>query len=549
MTTLGIVSLVLRAAATYWPLHLYRRVRDTRLLGLAGVGAALVVEGLLPRAASQGPELSLGISVLALALVVISGRVLETRIASLRRVERSEALNRLTLENVSDAVFITDEEGVLTHVWPAVSRFFGLDPARSRAKLHVRDLLGRIDLKHPDLQAHGEVTNLAVSVAGKDGGQRRLLVNVKKVGIGDGRLLFTCRDVTQLSSVESELERALEELRALKDRFEAEALYLKEELRTDHNVEGIIGSSPRLQEMLGELESVAQTDSTVLIRGETGSGKELVARALHALSGRSERPLVKVNCAALPASLVEAELFGHEKGAFTGAAGRKIGRFELADGGTLFLDEVGEMPMELQPKLLRALQEGEFERVGGTETISVDVRLLAATNRDLKAEVEAGRFRSDLYFRLNVFPIVVPALRERREDLLLLASQFLQDIGVSLGRTYDGFTPASVEGMARYPWPGNVRELKNVVERAAIVAPGGSVNLVPYLGEAGGAPNGPVRMASRRLEDVEAAHIRDVLEQTGWTIEGDEGAAAVLDMQPSTLRSRMKKLGIRRPSS
>jgi PAS domain S-box-containing protein len=508
----------------------------------------LVVERLLPGSADQPPELSLGISVVALALVVISGRVLETRIASLRRVERSEALNRLTLENVSDAVFITNEEGALTHVWPAVARFFGLEPKRSEGQLHVRDLLGHIDLRHPDLQSRGEVTNLDVAVAGKANGQRRLLVTVKRVDIGDGRLLFTCRDVTQLSSVESELETALEELRALKDRFEAEALYLKEELRTDHNVEGIIGSSPRLQEMLGELETVAQTDSTVLIRGETGSGKELVARALHALSARSDRPLVKVNCAALPASLVETELFGHEKGAFTGAAGRKIGRFELADGGTLFLDEVGEMPAELQPKLLRALQEGEFERVGGTETISVDVRLLAATNRDLKAEVEAGRFRSDLYFRLNVFPIVVPSLRERPEDLLLLASHFLQDIGVNLGRSYDGFTPASVEGMARYPWPGNVRELKNVVERAAIVAPGGRVNLVPYLGEAEGSSVSAPH-ASRRLVDVESAHIRDVLDATDWTIEGDQGAAAVLDMQPSTLRSRMKKLGIRRPSS
>ena len=254
-----------------------------------------------------------------------------------------------------------------------------------------------------------------------------------------------------------------------------------------------------------------------------------------------------MNCAALPATLIESELFGHEKGAFTGALERALGRFELAHRGTLFLDEIGELPLELQPKLLRVLQEGEFERVGGSETLRVDVRLLAATNRDLRREVAEGRFRSDLYYRLEVFPVLVPPLRERAEDIPLLAAHFLREVGTSLGRSFDGFTRGSMEAMLAYRWPGNVRELRNVVERAAIVSSGGSVDLTPYLDgpSAGQAAAGDLH--SRRLEDVERDHIARVLDDVGWQVEGEGGAAEVLDLHPSTLRARLRKLGIRRP--
>jgi transcriptional regulator with GAF, ATPase, and Fis domain len=544
MTPGVIASVVLRLGAAAWPALLYRRVGDARLLALSAVGGALLIEALI---APKADPLSLGISGLALVLVAVAGSVFTTRLETVRRLQASERLNRVALENVSDAVFITDDDGVLTHAWPSVGRFFGLRDVGLAPGTRVEELLGPIGLDTARLETDGAVTKLAVDLDLGRGGPRRLLVDVKRVSLDEGTRLYTVHDVTEIAGMESALARTLEELRSLKDRFEAEALYLKDELRSDHNVEGIIGSSPQLRRMLGAIETVAETESTVLIRGETGSGKELVARALHELSGRRERPLVKVNCAALPADLVESELFGHEKGAFTGAVARKLGRFELADGGTLFLDEIGELPLALQPKLLRVLQEGEFERVGGTETIRVDVRLLAATNRNLKAEADAGRFRSDLYFRLEVFPIDVPPLRDRKEDLLLLASHFLADVSSSLGREFEGFTQSSLGAMERYAWPGNIRELRNVVERAAIVAPGDRVDLVPFLPGDDAAP--PTDSPLQRLVDVEREHVLRVLDETDWTIEGPDGAAEILGLHPSTLRSRMKRLGIRRTST
>jgi transcriptional regulator with GAF, ATPase, and Fis domain len=318
---------------------------------------------------------------------------------------------------------------------------------------------------------------------------------------------------------------------------------LIEESRADHDT--LIGESPLLRRVRDQIEQVAPTDSTVLIQGETGTGKELVARAIHEASARGERPLVKVNCAALPRELVESELFGHEKGAFTGAVQQRRGRFELADGGTLFLDEVGELPPEAQAKLLRVLQEREFERVGSARSLRVDVRVIAATNRDLHAEVAAARFRSDLYFRLNVFPIVLPPLRERRDDIPLLLRHFAARTARRLGRTIDGISPTFIERASAYDWPGNIRELENLVERALIMSRGGMLDASELFAAPGGVPHAAPPGAAT-LEEVERAHICRILDATGWRIEGDHGAARTLGLNPSTLRGRMRKLGIRK---
>jgi formate hydrogenlyase transcriptional activator len=304
------------------------------------------------------------------------------------------------------------------------------------------------------------------------------------------------------------------------------------------------------------VEQVAGTDMTVLILGETGTGKELVARAVHERSERRERPLVKVNCSALPGELIESELFGHEKGAFTGATGRQVGRFELADGGTIFLDEVGDLPLKLQAKLLRVLQEGEFERLGSGKTIKVDVRVIAATNRNLAEAMQRGRFRLDLYYRLNVYPIQISALRERREDIGPLAERFLGEASRRLGRIFDPVPAEVLEVLRRYEWPGNVRELQNVIERAAVVSSGQrlhlteewAVSLAPPPNTGAAEVSRSIELVRREptLEELERSHILEVLQQTGWRVEGPKGAARILGLNPSTLRSRMVKLGIRR---
>jgi len=288
---------------------------------------------------------------------------------------------------------------------------------------------------------------------------------------------------------------------------------------------------------------VAPTDSTVLVTGETGTGKELIARAIHVRSRRKDAPLVKVNCATIPANLIESDLFGHERGAFTGAVARKIGRFELADGGTLFLDEIGELPLDLQPKLLRALQEGEIERVGSTRTFKVDVRIVAATNRDLEAACRDGRFRPDLFYRLNVFPIHLPPLRERKEDIPALVTHFIRKHGPKLGRRIERVPERVMAMLAVHPWPGNVRELEHAVERSMIVSNGTELAAAEWLRRADAAP-APTGTAT--LEDVERAHILAVLESTGWRVSGPRGAAELLALKPTTLESRMKKLRIER---
>jgi formate hydrogenlyase transcriptional activator len=336
--------------------------------------------------------------------------------------------------------------------------------------------------------------------------------------------------------------------------------YLQEEIKQAHNFEEIVGRSAGLKSVLDQVRLVAPTDSTVLLLGETGTGKELIARAVHSASARRERPLIKVNCAALPAGLIESELFGHEKGAFTGATDKRIGRFELASGGTVFLDEIGELPAEVQIKLLRVLQEREFERIGGSATIRVDIRVIAATNRDLNQAVAEGRFRQDLFYRLNVFPILMPPLSQRRDDIGLLTHYFVRRYAVRIGRRIERIPAAVLARLAAYSWPGNIRELENVIERAVILSTGPELEvaaeLMPAVPAAAAAkafqprPAAEVNIdqtsADRSLAQTQKERIVDVLKQTNWRIEGPNGAAAILKLNPSTLRSRMKKLGVER---
>ena len=344
-----------------------------------------------------------------------------------------------------------------------------------------------------------------------------------------------------------EIEAAFREIQALKDKLAKENAYLEEEVRTEHNFGEIVGESAALRRVLKEVETVAPTGSTVLIRGETGTGKELIARALHELSPRRDRTFVKLNCAAIPTGLLESELFGHEKGAFTGAISQKAGRFELAHQGTLFLDEVGDIPPELQPKLLRVLQEQEFERLGGTKTIKVDVRLVTATHRDLARMVAECRFREDLYYRLNVFPLVLPPLRERPDDIPRLVRHFTQRFARRMGRRIEAIPSAVMEALVRYPWPGNIRELQNVIERAVILSPGPSLQVPPGDLQPAPAQARTPAAAPSTLADAERDHILGVLRETGWVLSGPDGAAARLGMKRTTLQSKLKKLGISRP--
>ncbi|MBI3798749.1 MAG: sigma 54-interacting transcriptional regulator [Deltaproteobacteria bacterium] len=379
-----------------------------------------------------------------------------------------------------------------------------------------------------------------------DGREFPIEATISHVEVG-GRQLYTLivRDLDERQRVE-------QELRQLHQHNE----YLQEEIRSVHKFDEIVGHSRSLQRALEKVQLVASTDSSVLILGETGTGKEMIARAVHAHSKRKAQPLIKVNCAALPSGLIESELFGHEKGAFTGATDRRIGRFELANNGTLFLDEIGELPPEVQVKLLRVLQEREFERVGGSKTIRVDVRLIAATNRDLTKLVADGQFRQDLYYRLNVFPVQLPPLRERPEDIPLLVHYFVTRYAAKIGRHLTRVPQQVMQRLAAYAWPGNVRELENVIERAVILSPGPDLVLEPEVLPTvpSGAPlkvvTAPTPLASPEdlltLEQAERQHIAAVLKQTDWRIEGTQGAARVLNVNPSTLRSRIKKLGIRR---
>ena len=375
---------------------------------------------------------------------------------------------------------------------------------------------------------------------------------------------FTAEDVGFLSQAAGQIAIAIEnalayrEISELKDKLAQEKLYLEEEIRSEMNFAEIVGKSSALRKVLKRVETVAPTDSTVLIYGETGAGKELIARAIHDLSPRKSKAFVKLNCAAIPTGLLESELFGHERGAFTGAIAQRIGRFEVAHGGTIFLDEIGEIPLELQTKLLRVLQEREFERLGSSRTLRTDARLIAATNRDLEAMVAEQKFRSDLFFRLNVFPIQVPPLRERHGDIPLLVRHFAQQFSKRMNKTIDTISSATMEALSRYHWPGNIRELQNVIERAVITSTGPVLKVdVADLkiskpsspaekGSAQGSTNGGLRDT---LEETERQQILKALKQSNWVVAGPKGAAAKLGMKRSTLQLRMSKLGISRHSS
>jgi formate hydrogenlyase transcriptional activator len=378
---------------------------------------------------------------------------------------------------------------------------------------------------------------------------------------------FTEQEAELLTHIAGQIAIAVEnalayrEIAALKNKLASEKVYLEEEIKTEYNFEEIIGRSAALKHVLQQVETVAPTDSVVLIYGETGTGKELIARAIHNLSARRERTLVKLNCAAIPTGLLESELFGHERGAFTGAVAQRVGRFELAHKATLLLDEIGEIPMELQPKLLRVLQEQEFERLGSSRTIKTNVRLITATNCDLQQMVAEKKFRSDLYYRLNVFPIFVPPLRERLEDIPLLVTYFAQKHARRMNKRIERIPAHALHALCKYPWPGNIRELENLIERAVILSSGPELLIeVPelrpleasgYRPRAAGAAAVPIPSSTgepMNLEDAERAHIQRVLQDTNWIIGGPRGAASKLGLNRSTLRSKMIKLGISRPS-
>jgi formate hydrogenlyase transcriptional activator len=378
--------------------------------------------------------------------------------------------------------------------------------------------------------------------------------------------VFSDEDIELVQQVAAQIAIAVEnalafkQIDALKDKLAEEKLYLEEEIRSAFNFEEIVGDSPAIRRALAQVELVAPAGTTVLILGETGTGKEVIARAVHNLSPRKERTFVKVNCAAIPSGLLEAELFGHERGAFTGAINQKIGRFELADRGTLFLDEIGDIPLELQPKLLRVLQEQEFERLGSNRTQRVDVRVVAATNRDLARLVADREFRSDLYYRLNVFPIQIPPLRERREDVPLLVRYFVQNFSRRLNKTVEYVPAEAMDALVNYAWPGNIRELENLIERAVLLSPGKELRVpLSELKSSTLSANGnvapdlslfspsPSAVPITTLEEAERQHILRALRQTEWRIAGPKGAAAILGMKRTTLQARMRKLGIRRP--
>jgi formate hydrogenlyase transcriptional activator len=420
-----------------------------------------------------------------------------------------------------------------------VFNIFGLDPAKGNPTLS--DFLR---IYHPEdrefveeaekkLVSEGQGYDVKYRIIRPDGELRfvrEVGTPVRENGVVTG-FVGACMDVT-------EQERMTQELRR-------EKLYLEDEIRTEYNFEEIIGESTVLKRILKQVETVAPTDSTVLIQGETGTGKELIARAIHSLSKRGERTFVKMNCAAIPTGLLESELFGHERGAFTGAIAQKVGRFELAHGGTLFLDEVGDVPLELQSKLLRVLQEQEFERLGSNRTIRVDVRLVAATNRDLAQMVTDKQFRSDLYYRLNVFPITAPPLRERPEDIPLLVRYFAQKYARLMNKRIETIPAEAMTALAKYHWPGNIRELENLIERSVILSQGPDLHvpLAELKAPAAAALNG-----AATLEAAEREHILRVLRETNWVIGGSSGAAARLGMKRTTLQSKITKLGISRRS-
>jgi len=477
--------------------------------------------------------------------------------AAFGRIERE---NQLILRAAGEGIYGVNAEGKTTFVNPAAERMLGW----AAEDLVGRDMHTTVHHTHPD-GSHYHDHECPIYAAFRDGAVHHVehelfwrkdgtsfFVDYTSTPIRDNGVVIGAvivfRDITQRREADEKLRAAHAEVQRLRKRLELENAYLQEQIRIDGNHHGIIGRSAAIQKTLSQVELVAPTDATVLVTGESGTGKELVARAIHEASRRSNRPLIRVNCAAIPADLFESEFFGHARGAFKGALRDRVGKFELADGGTLFLDEVGEIPPALQGKLLRVLQEGQFERVGESRTRDVDVRVIAATNRDLKATARRGKFREDLYFRLNVFPIDLVPLRERTDDIALLAIHLLDGACRKLKTSGLRLSEADARRLAQYPWPGNVRELQNVIERAAILARNGRVRIDLPESPAGGrrTPATEKILTDDDRRERDRANIMAALEASGGRVFGRGGAAELLDVKPTTLASRMKTLGIER---
>ncbi|MEK6335738.1 MAG: sigma 54-interacting transcriptional regulator [Acidobacteriota bacterium] len=483
-----------------------------------------------------------------------SQRRMELEASHRRRAE--DARNNLAaiVESSDDAILSKTPDGKVTSWNAGAEKMYGYSASEMVGR-HV-STLAPVDLKEEAseilerLRRGENVDHLETIRVTKDGRRIDVSLTISSIKDEHGMIIGAstiARDITDRKRAEDALRNALADVERLKAQVERENIYLKEEIELEHGFHEIIGESDEIKYVFFKINQVAPTDSTVLILGETGTGKELVARAIHSKSPRKDRPLVKINCATLPPNLIESELFGHEKGAFTGAQARKPGRFEVADGATLFLDEIGELPLELQSKLLRVLQEGEFERLGSSQTTKVDVRIIAATNRNLKAEVQKGLFREDLWYRLNVFPITVQPLRQRKGDIPLLVNFFVDKFNRKLGKFVKTISPSTLKALQDYAWPGNVRELANVLERAIISSQSNLLSLAEGLD--GEAPTNGQTVNSKSLEDVERHHILTVLEECNWRIQGPGGAAAILKINSSTLRTRMVKLGISKPTT
>lgn len=474
------------------------------------------------------------------------------RIKAELALRESEERLSLAASAAGAGLWIMDKNKRIVWATQKFRELFGVDPEeelssdRALATIHPDDRQAALKrIKHSLDKC--EALNIEYRVVRADGTVRWIstIGNPSlSVASDSGRLMGVSIDVTQRRQMEIELRKNLEEIEHLKHQLEKENLYLREEIKENKGYENFVGKSNAYDYVLFKVRQVAPTDATVLILGETGTGKGMVAHAIHEMSARRDHPMVTVDCAALPANLIESELFGREKGAFTGAHAKQIGRFEVADGGTIFLDEIGEMPMELQAKLLRTIQEGEFERLGSPRTIKVDVRVIAATSRNLKAEIQNKRFREDLYYRINVFPISIPPLRMRKDDIPLLVAHFIDKYARKMGRRYETIPKTSMKFLQDQLWPGNVRELEHMIERAVITSPGPVLRLADVPETEASESN---ESSLKGLVAMEREHIVRALEETCWKINGKTGAASLLGLHPSTLRFRLKKLDIKRP--